>query len=310
MNATPSLRQYLIGILFLLASCHSKQARIPSDQFLDDDRINETSGIAASHLNPGFLYVHNDSGDSSRFFAITPDGHLQTILDFNGDPALPLGVTDCEDIAVGPGPDPNSSYVYIGDIGDNNGGRKHITIYRIKEPILERRPVDSARSSGSGIDSTAPFKHLSAEPLFLQYPDGPRDAETLMLDPIEKLIYIVSKREDSVHVYSTPLNFKAHDKVILTKHTNLYFPGTNNWITAGDISADGAQILVKSYTKVYFWPRPAQEPVWKTLQRPPTTLPYIIEPQGEAIGFDFAGAGYYTVGEGKRPELFYYKVPY
>jgi hypothetical protein len=180
----------------------------------------------------------------------------------------------------------------------------------MKEPILERRPVDSTRASNSAIDSTVPIRHLSADPVYLQYPDGPRDAETLMVDPEDKLIYIVSKREDSVHVYSAPLNFTAHEIVTLTKNTNLYFSGANNWITAGDISAGGDQILIKSYRKVYYWPRPAREPVWKIIQRPPTSLPYIVEPQGEAIGFDFQGAGYYTVGEGKRPELFYYKVPY
>ena len=34
-----------------------------------------------------------------------------------------------------------------------------------------------------------------AVPIHFKYPDGPRDAETLMIDPVEKLIYIVSKRD-------------------------------------------------------------------------------------------------------------------
>jgi hypothetical protein len=130
-----------------------------------------------------------------------------------------------------------------------------------------------------------------------------------MVDPIDKLIYIVSKREDSVHVYSAPLSFRAHDTVTLTKKTNLYFSGVNKWITAGDISHTGEQILLKSYTKVYYWPRPSAEPVWKTLRRPPAILPYIVEPQGEAIGFTLDGTGYYTVSEGVKPELYYYTVP-
>lgn len=294
----PSIRQMFVCSVFILTSCRYKHLRIPTDSFLDDPRMDETSGIAASRTNPGYLYVHNDSGDSSRFFAITPDGRLRAILYFDGDPTLSLGVKDCEDIAVGPGPDSNTNYVYMGDIGDNNSRRKYITVYRIKEPILHF-PTP-----------TVPVDRLDAAPLVLQYPDGPRDAETLMVDPIDKLIYIVSKREDSVHVYSTPLNFRAHDTITLTKNTTLYFSGKGKWITAGDISADGYQILLKSYRKVYYWPRPACEPVWKTLRRPPAILPYIVEPQGEAIGFNLEGTGYYTTSEGVKPELFYYKIPY
>jgi len=288
----------LVFVSLILTSCRHHRLQKATDHFLEDPRMNETSGISASVTNPGLYYAHNDSGDSSRFFAITPDGHLQAIYYFNGDPALPLGVKDCEDIAVGPGPNSNASYVYMGDIGDNNGRRKYITVYRIKEPVLHfptpRILID----------------HLDADPLVLRYPDGPRDAETLMVDPIEKLIYIISKREDSVHVYSTPLSFRAHDTVTLAKNTNLYFSGVNKWITAGDIAQKGDQILVKSYRKVYYWQRPAHEPVWKTLQRPPTILPYIIEPQGEAIGFNLEGTGYYTVSEGLKPELYYYQAPY
>jgi len=131
-----------------------------------------------------------------------------------------------------------------------------------------------------------------------------------MIDPIDKLIYIVSKREDSVHVYSTPLSFKAHDTVTLTKNTSLYFSGVNKWITAGDISHKGDQILLKSYRKVYYWTRTSHEAVWKTLRRKPAILPYIIEPQGEAIGFNLDGTGYYTVSEGIKPELYFYQAPY
>jgi hypothetical protein len=42
-------------------------------------------------------------------------------------------VRDCEDIAVGPGPVKGKSYVYDGDIGDNDSKRKYITVYRIEE---------------------------------------------------------------------------------------------------------------------------------------------------------------------------------
>ena len=287
----------LLPVILIAIAC--KRDITPSDKpptqvVLQDSRLKELSGIAASVVNPGILYVHNDSGDSSRWFAISPDGGLKSVCYFNGNPHLGLGVVDVEDIAVCTGPESGAHYVYLGDIGDNDAARENIVIYRVKEPVL----------SASG-----DYIKVNADPLVLRYPDGPRDAETLLADPVEKLLYVVSKREDSVSVYSTPLNFKAHDTLVLTLRAKLFFAGSGKtkWITAGDISASGSRILLKSYTQVFYWQRDAGESVWQALQRKPTVLPYVIEPQGEAIGFTVDGKGYYTVSEGVNPTLYYYE---
>jgi len=263
---------------------------------LQNRELDEISGIAASGINPNLFYVHNDSGDISRFFSITPDGTLKAGIYFKGDPKELYGVHDCEDIAVGPGPANGKSYVYLGDIGDNYSKRPYITIYRMEEK--KQWATNGALSA-------------DAVPLHLKYPDGPKDAETLMVDPIEKLIYIVSKRHDSVAVYSTPLNYKANDTLVLTKRCKLFFAGYKplKWITAGDISKDGQQVLVKSYAKVYYWKRTHNEPIWKTLLKKPTELPYEEEKQGEAIGFTTDGKGYYTTSEGVYSPIYYYPSP-
>ena len=259
--------------------------------------MDEISGIAVSGIRKDIYYIHNDSGDTSRFFAITPDGTIKNVIYFKGDPSQPLGAVDCEDIAVGIGPDKNKSYVYLGDIGDNRGVRKYITIYRFEE-----KPNWAKDSL---------IKNAMVVPVHYKYPDGPKDAESLMIDPIEKLIYIVSKRSDSVTVYTTPINFKANDTLVLNKKCRLYFNGFRpfKWITAGDISRDGQQILLKSYEKVYYWKRSNNEPVWKTMLKTPTELPYKPEKQGEAIGFTLDGKGYYTTSEGAFAPIYYYKIP-
>ncbi len=258
--------------------------------------MDEISGIAASGINEDLYYVHNDSGDTSRFFAIHPDGKLISTIYFKGDPKEKLGVKDCEDIAAGPGPVKGKSYVYLGDIGDNYSVRKYLTVYRMEE----KKSWDK--------DSVS---HTEAVPVHLKYPDGAKDAETLMVDPLGKLIYIVSKRQDSVTVYSTPLNYKPGDTVTLTKNCRLFFKGLKllKWITAGDISKDGKQVLLKSYTKVYYWKRTGNEPVWKTMQRTPRVLLYTGEKQGEAIGFTPNSEGYYTTSEGVYSPIYYYPVP-
>ncbi len=263
---------------------------------LQRKEMDEISGIAASGINSDIYYVHNDSGDTSRFFAMLPSGHVKSTIYFKGDPTELHGVHDCEDIAVGPGPAKGKSYVYLGDIGDNDAIRSYITVYRMEEK----------KAWASDSLSTA-----DAVPVHLKYPDGPKDAETLMIDPIEKLMYIVSKRQDSVTVYTSPLNFKPNSTVVLTKRCRIFFKGLKlfKWITAGDISKDGRQVLIKSYTKVYYWKRDGNEPIWKTLQKPPHILPYEQEKQDEAIGFTPDGKGYYTTSEGVYSPIYFYKIP-
>jgi hypothetical protein len=289
----------LVIILFLGAYGRHRYENKETDitGHLQTKAMDEISGIAASGINKDLYYVHNDSGDTSRFFAILPTGEVKSTIYFKGDPKEHLGVRDCEDIAVGPGPVKGKSYVYMGDIGDNYSSGTYLTVYR-----MEEKRSWAKDSIANAADAT---------PINLKYPDGPKDAETLMIDPVEKLMYIVTKRQDSVTVYSSPLNYKSNDTVVLTKRCKLFFPGYKlfKWITAGDISKDGQQVLIKSYTKVYYWQREGNEPIWKTIQRKPQILPYIQEKQGEAIGFTPDGKGYYTCSEGVYTPIYYYSIP-
>lgn len=289
----------IVFVMFLGAFAEHRhvQQKLDITGRLQDKHMDEISGIAASGIHNGIYYVHNDSGDTSRFFAITPQGKIKSVIYFKGDPKEKQGVLDCEDIATGPGPVKGKSYVYMGDIGDNGSVRKYITVYRMEE-----------QKSWIGTDSII---KVNPVPVHFKYPDGPRDAETLMIDPIEKLIYIVSKRTDSVAVYTAPLSFKANDTLTLTKRCKIYFNGFKpfKWITAGDISKDGQQVLLKDYVKVYYWKREDKEPIWKTMQRKPAELPYQQEKQGEAIGFTPDGKGYYTTSEGVFAPIYYYTVP-
>ncbi|TSD63438.1 hypothetical protein FFF34_017765 [Inquilinus sp. KBS0705] len=287
----------VVFLVFIAAFAKHRlvDAKMQPDGQLQSKEMDETSGLAASGIFPNTYYAHNDSGDTSRFFAISPDGELHTTIYFNASKHNE-GVTDCEDIAVGPGPIKGHSYVYIGDIGDNDYRRRNIAIYRVEE---KKQWATEERTDAH------------ADRLKLNYPDGPKDAETLMLDPVEKLLYIVTKRSDTVSVYTTPLNFKANDSVTLTFRCKLFFKGIKpfKWITAGDISKDGQQILLKNYEKVYYWRKQTNEPIWKAMQRAPEELPYKAEKQGEAIAFTPDGTGYYTTSEGVFAPVYYYKIP-
>ena len=105
--------------------------------------------------------------------------------------------------------------------------------------------------------------------------------------------------------------FRSKDTLTMTKRASLFFPGFKpfKWITAGDISKDGQQVLLKSYEKVFYWRREPHEHIWDTMVRKPEELPYKTEKQGEAIGFTPDGKGYYTTSEGVFAPIYYYNSP-
>ena len=294
-------RKYIAAvviILFIGAYVRHRylQTQITFIGQLSDRAMSETSGMAASGISDSLFYVHNDSGDTSRFFVINAQGNLRNTIYYKGDTTVKNGVLDCEDIAVGPGPKAGKSYIYIGDIGDNGPIRPAITIYRIEETagLLNGKQ-----------------KNVTASPIYLRYPDWPKDAETLMIDPLQKLICIVTKRGDAVSVFTAPLNSTPGDTVTLTKRTTLRFSGIKplKWITAGDISKDGHRILLKSYQEIYYWDRKANESVWDAMQRKPINPRYEEEKLGEAIAFSADGKGFYTTSEGVFAPIYYYKTP-
>jgi hypothetical protein len=80
-------------------------------------------------------------------------------------------------------------------------------------------------------------------------------------------------------------------------------------IVAADWSADGTEILIKSYKQVYYWQRKNDQSFKEVLSESPEILPYDEEPQGESIAFAIDGSGYYTLSEqakGVKPTLMFY----
>lgn len=247
--------------------------------------IQEASGIVASRKNPGVLWVHNDSGDAARVFALDTKGRLLGTCPIRGARAR-----DWEDIAVGPGPDPNQQYLYIGDIGDNGARYSSVRIYRVLEPE---------------VDPTKSFSQISlgpAETIELTYPDGPRDAETLLVDPLTQDFYIITKRELFCKVY------RAAAPHLTTKSTIMEKVAVLPWgfAVAGDVSPDGRRVVVRSPYNASIWVRPDGEPLWKAFRGKPVGIPLMSEPQGEGICFDGKGQGYFTLSEKAHPTLYYF----
>jgi hypothetical protein len=241
----------------------------------------EISGLVVSPTQPGVLWAHNDSGDRARIFALRSDGSLIASLDVPGAEA-----TDWEDIAVGPGDD-----LLLGDIGDNKSVRKVIDIYRVPEPRLGGGP------SGSTAAATR---------LRLTYPDGAHDAETLLADPRTGEIVIVTKRLDGRSgVYAGKAPARDAPGAAVLRHTADLRLGFAGLATAGDVSADGRTIAIRTYTALYAWTRKPGASLAATLARKPCVGSVQLgrEGQGESLALSRDGRSFFTVAEGAGAAL-------
>ena len=284
---------FLISIFFYLLlfnSVSSQQfgSRIDKGVVKSND-INEASGIVPSIKNPGLFWVHNDSGDKARIFAIDSLGNSIATVYLSG-----IKNRDWEDICIGPGEVEGEQYIYIGEIGDNSKRYFPKYIYRIIEPKLDMNkiPIDTVITEVDRL----PFG----------YENGKRNAETLMIDPSNLDLYIVSKEQNTkVYKLSFPYTFYSAPT---SNIDTAFIVGTLPFSTAvgGDISLDGNEILIKKYNVIYYWKKDESGTIIDALQKTPITVPYFIEPQGEAVCWAPDLSGYYTISEGLHPHLYFY----
>lgn len=189
-----------------------------------DSRITESSGLAASNQFPGTYYTHNDSGDTARFFRFDASGKVLTENKLVGASAV-----DWEAMATAKLRGKN--YVFLGDIGDNAGKRKFIVVYRCEE---------STREEIKDFDRYE-----------ITYPDGPRDAETLMVHPKSGDIWIVSKvasGKSRVYWLAAPNKSGSYVmKFIGEVRVGDPIPFGER-ATDGSISHDGKWVAIRTYT--------------------------------------------------------------
>lgn len=238
----------------------------------------EASGLAVSRSHPHHFWSHNDSGHPNRLFLIDLDGNQTAIVTLTG-----AGSRDYEDICIGPGPDETINYVYLGDTGDNQHQYDYVIVYRFPEPEVN---LDSADSAYTLVEGTIDrFEYV--------YPDGRHDVETLMVDPLTRDLYFVTKRDFRSLLYRAPYPQVHGSRDTLELLAQFPF----NWALGGDISPDGRRIAIKDFANIYCWDRFEGESVLEALQRQPLRLPYVLEPQGESFGWMLDGLGYITLSE-------------
>ncbi|MGW8374383.1 hypothetical protein [Streptomyces sp. ODS28] len=235
------------GTLFAPAAAVADDS--PSRFTLKDRRIDESSGLAASHAHKGVYWTHNDSDDGPYIYAVDgKTGKTVATVTLRGvDPR------DVEAISVGP-----DGRVYVGDIGDNFGGRwPEVWIRSFPEP-KELRDVT--------VDPTT---------YTVKYADGPRDAESLMVHPRTGRVYIASKNnEGKGGIYEGPARLSSSGVNVFRRIAR-----TEVWATDGAFSPDGTRLVLRGYMngEMYAWKDGRPSPLG--------TQPVPTLGQGESVTF-------------------------
>ncbi|MFI5756200.1 WD40 repeat domain-containing protein [Streptomyces sp. NPDC051569] len=242
---------------------------------IEDPRITESSGLAASRVHPGVYWTHNDSDDGPYVYAVdsrTGETVATITLRGIGEPR------DVEAISIGPDGD-----IYVGDIGDNlNGTWDHVWIYRFPEPEQLK-------------DAT-----VRATQFTVKYADGPRNAEALMVDPVTGRVYIASKNEDGGGLYEGPAR-------LTSSGTNVFRRiGEVPWVTDGAFSPDGKELVLRSYfsARGYVWKNGrlgADHAVHAPFQGQAESVTYTADGSALMFGSEGRGSGVVRVELDRKP---------
>jgi hypothetical protein len=239
---------------------------------ITDERLSEISGAVVSRAHPGTLWVHNDSGDGPRVFAIGTDGAVRAEVWVDGAEAV-----DWEDIAFGPGP-PGSSgdWVYVADTGNNFLRRDALSIYRFSEP------------------SSLGDRRVSAERLDVRFDDGHRhNIEAMFVDPRSGDSMLVTKTLRS-HAQLFRIPARPFDgSTVVAEQVGLLDLGPK--VTGADISRDGSRIVIRTRGAAVMWERGAGDTIASAVRRAPIRAE---APDAEAIAFSSNGSSWFSISEG------------
>jgi hypothetical protein len=233
---------------------------------IKDGRIGESSGLAASRRHPGIVYTFNDSGGAPQVYALGPDCRTRATLTFAG-----AQNRDWEAMALGP------HGIYVGDIGDNmDGAWPYVTVYRIPEPAVLRSQT------------------LRATAYRIKYADGPRNAETMMIDPRTGRLYIASKGfGDSL--YEGPRRLRTSGFNVMHKVAGAPF-----YATDGAFAPDGRSFVIRGYWDAVIYRAPGKKLA-------DVSIP--SQKQGEGITYTADGRSLLLSSEGVDQPLWQVPVP-
>ncbi len=240
---------------------------------ITDPQVDELSGLAA--LPEADVLLVEDSTPE-------PQPGSTTILMYRLDAACAVQGSvsefaqdprDIEDLAFA------DNTIWFADIGDNGADRDTIALITV------------------AYDPADPQAAVEAPQIFrLVYPDGPHDAEALLLAP-DGIPYITTKDPlGQSGVYRPAAALDPAAEVLMEKVADLTFTMTGTpggpvgragqlLVTGGSVSADGSRIALRTYTDAYVWALAGSDVAVALQAEPVAVIALPDAPQGEAIAF-------------------------
>lgn len=221
-----------------------------------EPRLGELSGLAADER---YWYAEPDSEPTARVYVLDHHCHLRAVR------SAPVHPDDAEDLALA-----GDGTLWLADTGDNDTRRATVA-------LDELRPNATSATHR------------------LRYPDGPHDAEALVLGH-GGVPYLFTKSpvgESGVYAPARPL--ATPGPTPLRRVAELSLDPTNTpggpvgsigsvLVTGAAISPDRRVLAVRTYTDAYLYPI-RNGNVVAALRREPTRVPLRGENQGEAVAF-------------------------
>jgi len=243
--------------------------------------LTETSGIAFSRVNPGLIWLHNDSGDGPYVYAVTTDGSYLGRLDLDG-----VWAEDWEDIAVGTFQ--GAPAIFVGDFGDNPETRTDYQIHVIPEP-----EVDVEHGFGElAVDSFTTWE-------FTYGAAGPRNCEAMMVDPAGEIYLVEKALGTSASLWH--LSPSAPQEAIYVGEIAL---GSSELVTAADLCEHGRNLVLATYSGLILYILPEDSDPSAAVDAEVNTVFEANLYQLEAVAFEPGTEDIWLISEGGNPRLY------
>lgn len=287
-----TVRIFFSCLLIILSSCHPEDVDPVVETAFNTEpqmfrvtpgMIDEISGMADSRNIENSLWVQQDSGNPAELSLISYTGEFIKSL-----PVLNAVNRDWEDMSFAKDLSTGKNILYIADIGDNNQVELTYHVYRFEEPSAGDSEINDV------------------EKISFRYSDGSHDAEAILVDENSNDIYIITKRDAKAGIYKIAYPQSTTNINVAVLEGSLDYNG----LTSAGFSPDGSEIIIKTYSHLYHYKKNDNESLTVALKRKPYSIPYVMEPQGEAICFKKDNKGFFTLSEkGLAPfvDLRYYK---
>lgn len=211
-------------LICILTSFMSWAQQTPVELGMLPAAVNENSGLLFFNDN---LITHNDSGNAPQLFEIDTltQEVVRTVTISNATNV------DWEDIAQ------DASFIYIADIGNFNGDRQNLRVYRIsKSDYLESDTVVAESIDFSYEDQTD----------FTSSPNSDWDAEALAVRDNELFVFTKEWQSGGTVAYRFPVNPGEH----IAERFDSY--PVNGLITGASFTEEQDALFLIGYTNLLF----------------------------------------------------------